>query len=413
MPPGWVGYGISLKREFEARAAPCDSKRSIMIMVRRFVIALIASASIIASVNAGVLDIDSDDLEHGDKKDAVAGWTFAEGLSYDGMIAQADREAPPKEKTVPKENAATEKAVTEAVDGIPVVWIESTLDGTKQPSLFWHPEAAAAGGDGTLVPLLVALHSWGGTYKQTKAETIRECRERGWAFLQPNFRGPNTRPEACASDLAVQDVLDAVDYARGKALIDPKRIYVIGASGGGHMALVMAGRAPKLWAGVSAWVPITDLAEWHRQCAESKWRYDKMLDKVCGGPPGDPATDEEYRKRSPIFHLEMAAGLPIEINAGILDGHEGSVPIDHTLKAFNILADANGHPDRKIPAEDIEYMVERAGIPPHLAGEREKEPGLKTLFRRTAGPVRVTIFQGGHTIRSAVGIRWLAQQRNP
>jgi len=326
----------------------------------------------------------------------------------ESIIAQSDRTSQAKEAPV-----ASEEIAPEQFDGIPIVRIESTLDGTTQPSLFWRPETAAAGEAGAPVPLLVALHSWGGTYKQTKADIVRECQERGWAFLQPDFRGPNVRPEACASDLAVQDVLDAVSYARAHARIDAKRIYLIGGSGGGHMALVLAGRAPGLWAGVSAWVPITDLAAWHRHCAQSKWRYDKMLDNVCGGPPGPPPADAEYRKRSPIFHLNRAAGLAIEISAGILDGHEGSVPIDQTLKAFNVLAEANGRPDLKIPAEDIEYMTAQAKIPPHMAEEREEEPGIQILFRRAAGPVRVTIFQGGHTIVGTAGIRWLAQQRKP
>ena len=99
--------------------------------------------------------------------------------------------------------------------------------------------------------------------------------------------------------------------------------------------------APKLWAAVSSWVPITDLTEWHRFCKAANYRYYKMMEACCGGPPGTPKTDEQYRSRSPIFRLSAAKGLPIDINAGVHDGHGGrSVPIDHSLKAFNVLAEA-------------------------------------------------------------------------
>jgi hypothetical protein len=58
----------------------------------------------------------------------------------------------------------------------------------------------------------------------------------------------------------------------------------------------MAGRAPELWAGVSAWCPIHDLAQWHGETRSRKLRYAEMLENVCGGPPGkDTAVDEQYR----------------------------------------------------------------------------------------------------------------------
>ena len=40
--------------------------------------------------------------------------------------------------------------------------------------------------------------------------------------IAPDFRGPNIRPEACASKLAIQDVLDAVEYAKKNARTEYK-----------------------------------------------------------------------------------------------------------------------------------------------------------------------------------------------
>ena len=59
-------------------------------------------------------------------------------------------------------------------------------------------------------------------------------------------------------------------------------------------------------------------------------------------------------------------------------------------------------------------MTTRATAPAELAAEREDDPdyGEKAvLFRRTAGPSRVTIFAGGHEGIAQAAVNWLARQR--
>ena len=299
-----------------------------------------------------------------------------------------------------------------AWEGACEVTIKSTADGAEQKAMFFVPPVARPDG-GTPTPLLVALHTWSSHYKQdTGGAYLKQCTARKWVMIHPHFRGPNWTPQGCASDLAVQDILDAVEYAKKHACVDGHRITLVGASGGGHMALVMAHRAPRLWAGVSSWVPISDLAAWHRECKAAKRGYYKHIEAACGGPPS-PATEAEYRKRSPLFHLAAAKGLPLDINAGIHDGHTGSVPVSHTLRAFNVVADANGCPDQKLADADIASMVANRKVPAGLAykGEQPKGRRHKVLLRRTAGPARVTLFEGGHEIDYAAAIAWLAEQR--
>ena len=276
--------------------------------------------------------------------------------------------------------------------------------------MFWAPDAAQP------VPLLVGLHTWSGDYAQTGDTFGRPyaewCIERGWAFIQPNFRGPNRRPEACGSELAVGDIVSAVRHAEERVAIDPERIYLVGVSGGGYMALLMAGRYPKLWAGVSAWVPITQLADWHAECRRAGRHYADDLEAVCGGPPGaSERVDREYRHRSPATWLTAAVGVPIDINAGIRDGHEGSVPISHSLRAFNLLAEKN----ERLSEEDIEAMLRTASVPESL-GKSPEDPlygERRPLFRRVSGAARVTIFRGGHEIVPQAALHWLEQQRRP
>ena len=283
------------------------------------------------------------------------------------------------------------------------------LDNTLQPALFYAPDAGEA------VPLLVALHTWGGDYGQAyNAPLAHWCVEHDWVFIQPSFRGPNTRPEACGSDLAVGDVRDAVLYAMDKANIDPRRVYLVGASGGGHMALLMAGRAPHLWAGVSAWVPVTDLRAWYRELREMGNSGVEDIVAVTGGiPAASPQVDKQYDARSPLTHLAKAADVPLDINAGIRDGHDGGgVPISHSLHAFNLLA----RQEDRLTQQQIDHLTRTAEVPPLLvrppAALQDPSYGDKQpLLRRTSNNVRVTIFNGEHEMIPGAALSWLRRQR--
>src|SRR5690606_2903575 len=121
---------------------------------------------------------------------------------------------------------------------------------------------------------------------------------------------------------------------------DTERIYLAGESGGGHMAMMMAGRYPERWSAVSSWVGLSDLAAWYHQSVVRGTRYVGALEAVTGGKPGESAeVAEQYRLRSPITWLEAVGDLPIEINAGIHDGHDGNtVPVSQSLHAYNAIA---------------------------------------------------------------------------
>ena len=283
----------------------------------------------------------------------------------------------------------------------------SKADNTKQPALFYAPAVR-----GEPRPLLVGLHSWSSDYKQTMSVPYAKwCIEKKWNLIHPNFRGPNRRPAATGSEVVVKDILSAVDFAKKNAAVDETRIFLVGASGGGYAALLMAGRAPEVWAGVSAWVPISDLTKWHAETSKRKLKYARDIELSLGGKPlpGTKAA-EEARKRSAITYLARAKGVALDINAGINDGHSGSVPISHTLEAFNLLA---AEKDR-LSVKQISGFTRMAKVPPSLEYSlpTDKSYGAKrVLFRRHSGTARVTIFQGGHEIIPAAALHWLAKQQ--
>lgn len=298
-----------------------------------------------------------------------------------------------------------------------LVQIKSTVDGTEQPSYVIVPSSYAAAT--APVPLLVSLHSWSGNLNQQPWELMEGANARGWIMISPNFRGPNDTPAACGSKFAQQDVLDAVEWACREYKIDRKRIYLTGSSGGGHMTMQMVGNHPQVWAAASAWVGISDLVAWHRIHAMSK--YGAMMRAACGGAPGDStlenraAVDAEYAFRSPKTHLHRATGVPFEIAAGIFDGHFGhSVPVRHSLEAFNEVAKANGEaPIDEATIEAWSAAPWRTHVPT-VDGEQLDPTYDRTIyFRRTSKNARVTLFEGDHERLDAAAILFLEQHTKP
>jgi pimeloyl-ACP methyl ester carboxylesterase len=283
----------------------------------------------------------------------------------------------------------------------------SSGDGSQQPALFWKPDRA----DGP-VPLLVALHTWSGGYDQAAGETkyAEWCQKMGWAFVHPHFRGPNWTPEALGSDLVVADIISSVEFAKSQTEIDPTRIYCVGVSGGGHAALLMAGRAPEIWAGVSAWCGISDIEAWYDQgCVNGKvGNYAKHIGRALGGPPGsNEERKNSARHRSPVAWLGNAAALPLDINHGVNDGRKGSVPFTHSLHAWNAVVP----PMARVDGSTVDGFYETRKSPEPFTGKDPLYGKRPPVFRKNHGNTRITIFQGGHEIIHEAALNWLAAQR--
>jgi len=286
------------------------------------------------------------------------------------------------------------------------ILVPSSIDGSEQPCYLILPEGVDR--KGPPAPLLVSLHTWSGDVEQRAPKMEQEADRRGWIYLWPHFRGPNKSPDACGSEKAQQDILDAVDWVLERYPIDKRRIYLTGASGGGHMTMLMAGRYPKRWTAASAWVGISDLAAW--QDRHAKGGYGAMVRGSCGGAPGENvAIDEQYRVRSPLTWIDRAVDLPLDLAAGVHDGHKGSVPIRHTIDAFNRVAAAQGL--AVVSEQEIAELSRPNGrLERPQPGDERDDPtfGRAIYLRRTAGRTRVTIFEGGHERIAQAAAEWLA-----
>lgn len=283
----------------------------------------------------------------------------------------------------------------------------SPLDGEKQPLLYWAPPEAKK----QETPLFVFLHSWSSDYLQDNEKWLRTCVEHGWIWLHPNFRGVNQSPKACGSRYARQDILDSIDLVCQKFKVDRTRIYLAGVSGGGHMSLLMAGHHPDRFSAVSAWVGPTDLAEWYRfHCKDGEpQKYAQMIAKSLGGRPGSsPTIDQEYRDRSPVFHLHRAGELPVSIWAGVQDGHTGSVPVSHSLRAFNAVAEGHGAEEIQISEAEIEQLVKNRELDiPSILTEQITGLDRDILLHRRSKESEIIIFEGGHESLPEAAFAWL------
>lgn len=303
------------------------------------------------------------------------------------------------EKSAPKPWPAEVKEIT----------YKSSIDKTQQPTLIYTAESKEKR------PLLVGLHTWSSKYTSAGGDLLyaKWCIENDWHFVHPHFRGPNWTPKAMGSDYVVADIESIVDYMKKNYNVDEDRIYLIGGSGGGYASLLMAGRKPEIWAGVSAWVPISDIRAWWEQKDKQKKRdskYARNIEDAVGGRPDIvPKAAEECIKRSAVTYLENAKGVNLDINHGILDGRKGSVPFTHSLYAFNKVATLKD----RLSEDEIKTYYKNMKLPQTLkpALKDELYGESKTLFRRVSNNARVTIFQGGHEIIQSAALNWLANQR--
>ena len=250
------------------------------------------------------------------------------------------------------------------MDDIREITVTSTLDGTPQPSLYYHP------GDETPVPLVVGLHTWSYDRFNQKKVYLPLCRRYRYALLLPEFRGPNLdknpqKADACGSAKAVRDVIDAVRQVAAESAVDRKNIFLLGCSGGGHMALLTAETAPELFRAVEVWCPVSDLGLWHRYLTEKGKHYIRHLVACTGGTPD--TRPDEYARRSPSTHPERLNPLPVSIHHG---RHDTIVPFRHSVILAEKL-EAAGH-DRlyldifdggheQNPAHSFEWFAKLAG----------------------------------------------------
>lgn len=270
--------------------------------------------------------------------------------------------------------------------GPPTVTIPAYSSSPAQLARFWSTTVEA--------PLVVDLHQWSADQSGFNGDDLRfdlEVKKLGWNFIRPALGGPNNGPRACCSDQVLDGILASIQFAREHGKVDASAIYLVGVSGGGYTALCayMSGKVHVR--AVVAWAAITDLASWHAEHATDKYGKDV---EACTASSNGNLNLQECRKRSPMTIGHGQPNTPVHIFAGIHDGFTGSVPITHSVRLFNRLADLYGSPKKKVGDAVLLEMLDRRVGPDSASGKRIA--GRLVHLERAAGAAHLTIFEGGH-----------------
>jgi hypothetical protein len=277
-------------------------------------------------------------------------------------------------------------------EGPPTVTIPASASAPTQLARFWSSSVTA--------PLVVDLHQWSTDQTGFSGDDTRfdvEVKRLGWNFVRPALAGRNNNPHACCSAEVLDGILASIQFAKEHGKVDASAIYVVGVSGGGYTTLCayMSGKVHAR--AMIAWAAITDLAAWHTQHAADRYGKDVEL---CTGSTTGKLDLQECRKRSPMTMGDGPPETPVYIFAGIHDGFTGSVPITHSVRLFNRLAELYGSPDQKVDDATVIEMLDRRVGPESAKG---KKIGDRLVhLERSAGAAHLTIFEGGHEMLTHV-----------
>ncbi len=257
------------------------------------------------------------------------------------------------------------------------------------------------GREATNLPFIILPH--GGPYgvrdKLEYNDEVQVLANRGYAVLQPNFRGSggygDAFYEAGNGEIGrkMQDDLDdAMDWAVAEGIADPDRVCVVGGSYGGYAALWAVLRNPDRYRCAASWAGVTDL--------DAILKYDrKFLSRKAGTRwreqvEGD---DEEFELEivSPVFHGPNLS-RPVLLAHGTSDG---TVPFDQyksfekatreaAIKPTTLVIEGEGHGFSNTENEKKWYdalvafllkhnppdPLEKAAVSP--AGENASEAGV-------------------------------------
>ncbi len=143
---------------------------------------------------------------------------------------------------------------------------------------------------------------------------------RGWNILLPDHRGSTGHGREYQQalrgrwgELDVADTIAAAHAAHARGWGEPGRTVVIGGSAGGFTALGAVALEPQLFAAAVLLYPVTDLLD----LAERSHRFERhYTDSLVGPLPGH---EELYRIRSPVWHTDRLAHVPLLLLHGDAD----------------------------------------------------------------------------------------------
>lgn len=194
----------------------------------------------------------------------------------------------------------------------------AAADGTPIPGYL----TLRPGSDGRNLPAIVMPHGGPGARDEWGFDWLPQFfAARGYAVMQPNFRGSSGYGEAWfgrngfqAWETTLGDINDAGRWLVAEGVADPARMAILGWSYGGYAALQSQLLDPALYKAVVAIAPVTDLdllREENRNFTSYR-NYDRFIGDGAHVASGSPARHAD-RFQAPVllFHgtMDMNVGV--------------------------------------------------------------------------------------------------------
>lgn len=251
-------------------------------------------------------------------------------------------------------------------------------------------------------PLIVSLHTWGGTYKQEDSIAYLAIKK-DWNYIHPDYGGRQWTENSCCYEPAVLDIDDAISFAIKNGNVDTSKIILIGKSGGGTAVLASFLKSSYAHSFFYAWSPIPDQVSWYNEVKKDSILKERYLLKILKGTSSTDTLNLQQAKLKSPYHynftnLKIRGTKNLVIYVGVRDGLDGwSTSIKQPINFYNKLIRSQSEKDSiyVIPNADLTYLIKHRKP---LRVTNKRIGGRELVYEKSYKNWTFTMFNGGHEI---------------